>query len=1111
MSQPTNFGDTLSSGIQDVAALLPLLGTEQCERHVGTALEKGYLYAAATPLSIFGSLGIVKTAFATLLATTTRPFYGASWLDDAGFGTTGSVSSMVTLMKGTQRYGAEVRLQCLMEEQHIDDPDLIADIEWYGWERKKTVDGAASSFLPPFSWNVSLILTSLLSSLVSISPYLYLIHNSWGSATLWLFPLLRSFGALLCVVSIQFALQVRIHRITKTSLQLMKERKESPLPTEEAIKDRDTLLEARLRNPRVEPSDPEKQSGSGLGHWDGTEARGLSQDILLPLLQTILIVGMGMIVAGYVGCFNIVGRTNVDAGPYVWFGMETFLAMLRIALWGWNPRWDEGDTGMTMRLALHNRDPTNDVTTSTSPANPPRPTFPTPDPPEGVQSDPKALDPPFMPFPLITTPRVLSLFTKPAKFTSGWRRYKKDSFIVEHIEDFLAAATPYMGPLRRLEMEELKGILLCCGIVPDGERRLLCVTACRTDSQPASISIFIDGNTPLYAMYTSHSRDVPGTRALRVTLEDEVQLGSVDTIIDRRTLDSLVDYSSRLFGRLCMTDSDLVNVPLLWTVTLPSLPSSQKVHKQVPLTELDKAYIYTRQIQELKSDYCVLRGNMLIGVFPLNETEKWNDEMLEWAALLESTVMEVYLCICERRLVRPMALSSAHSRRLALERESSMEDRILLEKELCRRRRADVDPKTLFQYESTYDLLVRELRSLRQLPIGSPVLEDWERLIDTIMDQPHRLPAVSALLGLPPLQSLGNLTSSFLPLFASSRRSDFSTSGYPNMIALLRSSLYRLRDAKASSFHDPIDPWGPESPEFKPPYTRVHEVSESASKALLGLVDEVQIIEINYAYARQKPLLKALHLLDTLPSSQSLATVKFSNSWFSAEATHLVVSVLQRQPGIICLAFEDCDFDDRALIDASVATNRQQWKEEAQRGGVFTYRVGCEIHHGDHSNSAPFLVYQHDILLSHLADLFAMIYIPQEGRVIPSVSLQAHAEDITLVASLTPSDNVGEDGNSDGDSDDTLTTQSDVTVSFGFGSTSIEGFPELKAGCYELRIRLLRRAQYLFRRLTIDFRVAGSYVVEPPPGEPGAESIGSVSSSSSSSSRGRSRSRKSSI
>ena len=52
MSQAPNVGTTLTGGVQDIAALLPLLGTDQCEKHVGSALEGGYLYAAATPLAV---------------------------------------------------------------------------------------------------------------------------------------------------------------------------------------------------------------------------------------------------------------------------------------------------------------------------------------------------------------------------------------------------------------------------------------------------------------------------------------------------------------------------------------------------------------------------------------------------------------------------------------------------------------------------------------------------------------------------------------------------------------------------------------------------------------------------------------------------------------------------------------------------------------------------------------------------------------------------------------------------------------------------------------------------------------------------------------------------
>ncbi|KAL0068376.1 hypothetical protein AAF712_004454 [Marasmius tenuissimus] len=223
---------------------------EQCERHVGTALDKGYLFAAATPLSIFGSLGIVKTAFATLLATTTKPFYGGLWLDDAGFDTKGSVSSLVTLVKHTKQYGAEVQLHRLMKEQHIDDPELVEGIEWFGWRRDqqygwRKLSEVGAPLLYILSWNASLVLSSMVLSLISITPYLYLIHDHWGHAI----------GSMLCVILVQLALQIRIHRIATTSLLLMQARKRYPLKIDEAIQDRDMLLELRSRNLREELRD----------------------------------------------------------------------------------------------------------------------------------------------------------------------------------------------------------------------------------------------------------------------------------------------------------------------------------------------------------------------------------------------------------------------------------------------------------------------------------------------------------------------------------------------------------------------------------------------------------------------------------------------------------------------------------------------------------------------------------------------------------------------------------------------------------------------------------------------------------------------------------------
>jgi hypothetical protein len=65
-----SFGATITGRIQNIAVLLPLLGTQQCEEHIGSALTKGYLDAA-----IFGSLGVARAGFKTRIAS--RP--GRMW------------------------------------------------------------------------------------------------------------------------------------------------------------------------------------------------------------------------------------------------------------------------------------------------------------------------------------------------------------------------------------------------------------------------------------------------------------------------------------------------------------------------------------------------------------------------------------------------------------------------------------------------------------------------------------------------------------------------------------------------------------------------------------------------------------------------------------------------------------------------------------------------------------------------------------------------------------------------------------------------------------------------------------------------------------------------
>lgn len=114
---------TLTSGIQDISALLPLLGTEQCERHIGSALTEGYLYVAATPMSIFGSLGMASAGFKTCLACISIPAWniaGAQKLRDAGFEAKGANFALIAVDPDDKdrRYLVETRLTSLLRDLH---------------------------------------------------------------------------------------------------------------------------------------------------------------------------------------------------------------------------------------------------------------------------------------------------------------------------------------------------------------------------------------------------------------------------------------------------------------------------------------------------------------------------------------------------------------------------------------------------------------------------------------------------------------------------------------------------------------------------------------------------------------------------------------------------------------------------------------------------------------------------------------------------------------------------------------------------------------------------------------------------------------------------------
>lgn len=158
MASPT-FSGTVVGGIQDVSALLPLLGTEQCEKHVGSALDRGFLYSSITPISIFGSLGIVRAAFNILIASLSIQHYrflGAKKLNDGGFGPSGEVAPMIALdPRHPKRFLAESRLEAMLDDEHIENVE----------------DLTVSLGQGVFWWNITLVSFSSVIATAGLLPY----------------------------------------------------------------------------------------------------------------------------------------------------------------------------------------------------------------------------------------------------------------------------------------------------------------------------------------------------------------------------------------------------------------------------------------------------------------------------------------------------------------------------------------------------------------------------------------------------------------------------------------------------------------------------------------------------------------------------------------------------------------------------------------------------------------------------------------------------------------------------------------------------------------------------------------------------------------------------
>jgi hypothetical protein len=370
--KPTGVLGVATSGIQDVSALLPLLGTEQCEKQVALALDRGLLYAAATPMSIFGSLGIVKAGFVVLWTSIdVGRFRGPTQLRNAGFVPSG-VGALLTCRGdgGSDLYIAEDKLQRILAKKQI---------------RSVKVDVLSRDMA---LWNTRLVCATVSLSSCGLIPYIFLITQTLSDRPFratWLYPIIRIAGCSLVAVTIQFILQLRLldelycrvrfmaadrymkrHRIpippfwntnhrSKNSLKGLSSHDFGDQIVKAAIMKEDLgtwtsfsfYNQARLkRHPTANLGQVE------TGSLDTTSAPKFipAPDVLLCACQISLVFGLGLAVVGYVGCFSVVQASpRADStGPLLWLVLEALLAISRTLLWAYNPRWDDAKSPIVL-------------------------------------------------------------------------------------------------------------------------------------------------------------------------------------------------------------------------------------------------------------------------------------------------------------------------------------------------------------------------------------------------------------------------------------------------------------------------------------------------------------------------------------------------------------------------------------------------------------------------------------------------------------------------------------------------------------------------------------------------------------------------------------------
>ncbi|KAK7015206.1 hypothetical protein VNI00_019156 [Paramarasmius palmivorus] len=293
------------------------------------------------------------------------------------------------------------------------------------------------------------------------------------------------------------------------------------------------------------------------------EARVVAQNVVLRIMKSANWSNASLWI-GALFSTSLVGQSDMENGPYVWFGLESTLSLLRTFLWGSNPTWDE-ETSLKMLLKLN----------------------------DNAASDSDSL------FPLVTSP-----------YDGSQLRIKTDDqpsspqeFVVYNEADFLSMATAWVGPLERLE---LNAVSLFYSILFHGTQKALYTTVHFIDSR-TTLTFSPEGDD--FDIFSSTLDTDPHTRAVLVTIRRRI-LKNVDAFIKSRCYHEVVNHSRLLSARLFDRTQDVQALTVGWNL-LAFPPSNEGKLSTKPLSEHDGMFIDLQRSWTLKNDYCEARGSML--------------------------------------------------------------------------------------------------------------------------------------------------------------------------------------------------------------------------------------------------------------------------------------------------------------------------------------------------------------------------------------------------------------------------------------------------------------------------------------------------------------------